>query len=124
MLFPKYFGKASQGKSGASAGNSGGSSWRKFKSPFNTNNANSIKLTSEAPSEFAQSYEFAERKNAGTSSTWIRGPNGDPEAAIKPGTGIHVLEIAGADKRKSTTREVANDSSSETWIMDEEKGLH
>jgi len=120
MLLPKYFGKASQAKGSSYAAHSGNASWRKFKSPFNSKNVNSIKLASDPPSDFTHSYEYAERKPAGALRTWTAADH-DPEAAIKPGTGLQVIELADVEQRESASLGAGNDSSSETWIMDENK---
>lgn len=118
MMMPKYFSRSQQEKSTGYPNYSGAASWKKFKSPLNTNN--SIKLPSEPPADTPQSYEFADRgASARPANTW-RGTKDDPEAGIKPGTGLQVVESADVDRRKSASRLAGNDSSSETWIMAEE----
>jgi hypothetical protein len=108
MIFPAHFAASSAGRSDYPSGR-GGSSWRK--TPFSKRSANSIKLGSDERSEYAETYEFTNKKSEGTKVEAVH------QDHIVTGNGIQVIRDAKIQHGIPAIGRVTHDATSEEWIM-------
>jgi len=116
MLAPKLFAGSSAGQSGYPA-NSGGGSWQR--TPFGSKNINSIKLGSGEPSEYDDTHELTDTKNAGAARTWVAGGERVSRPENLPEPGIRVTKDMHISSGSNSPGIMINDGNSEEWIMKE-----
>ncbi|RMZ74449.1 integral membrane [Pyrenophora seminiperda CCB06] len=119
MIAPKLFAGSSAASKGSPA-NSGGSSWRK--SPFGSKNTNSIRLGSDGPSEYADTYEFTDPKNPGAAHTSVAGGKraSQSDVDIMALPSIRVTKDISIRDGNISPGILTSDATSEEWIMKED----
>jgi len=116
MLAPKLFAGSSAGQSGYAA-NSGVGSWQR--TPFGSKNIHSIKLGPGELSEYDDTHELTDTKNAGGARTWVSGEGRASRPENLPEPGIRVTKDMHISSGNNSPGIMISDGNSEEWIMKE-----